>query len=93
VPTGSCLPQVVITDGQGTEVWNRAAIQVSCPYGQPYVLAPGTNVSQTIAWDGTRCAGRDPNRCLGGPVPPGSYQVAASWNSTRYGLTTFVVTS
>jgi len=93
VPTGPCLPQVVITDSHGAEVWNRAAIQVSCPYGKPYVLAPGTNVSQTITWDGTRCAGRDPNSCPGGPVLPGSYQAAANWNSTNYGLTKFVVAS
>jgi hypothetical protein len=34
VPTGSCLPQVVITASDGAVVWNRAELQVLCTFGR-----------------------------------------------------------
>jgi len=93
VPTGSCLPQIVISNSGGTVVWDRAAMQVMCTFGNPHTLGPGASAAQTVSWDGTLCAGRDPESCPGGPVSPGTYHVLAKWNTTRYGTVTFVVTS
>jgi hypothetical protein len=91
LPTGPCLPQVVISDQAGIVVWNRAATQVSCPYGSAYGLGPGAAAGETITWDGMRCAGRDPSSCPGIAVGPGTYRIVASWNSTRFGSTSVVI--
>lgn len=90
LPSGICLPQIQITDSNGTVVWDRAATVVVCPFGQPSALAPGATVAQTVVWDGMICAGRVPESCPGQPVPEGTYKASANW-SGAFGTTTFVV--
>lgn len=80
LPTGICLPQIQIEDGNGTLVWDRAGTVVVCPFGPPSAMAPGSTVAQTIVWDGTACAGRTPESCPGRPVPGGTYRATANWN-------------
>jgi hypothetical protein len=87
IATGSCLPQVLITNRAGTEVWNRAATQVVCSFGQPRRLAPGAETSKTVTWNGRRCAGRTPERCPDGAVAAGRYRIAANWTARHVALT------
>lgn len=78
-PTGSCLPEVVVTDRAGTVVWDRAQTQVVCAVSAGGSVATGGSAVETVTWDGTRCAGRDLQRCPGTPVPPGRYAATAAW--------------
>jgi hypothetical protein len=93
MPTGSCLPQVLITGRNGKIVWNRAETQVVCVYGRSRALRPGRATSRVVSWDGILCAGRTPKSCPGGPAPPGTYRALATWSSFRRGSAAFVVRS
>jgi hypothetical protein len=91
VPTGTCLPQVVISGKGGLVVWNRAQVQVVCAVGRWRVLLLGKTTARVVSWDGEYCAGRTPASCPGGPAPPGSYTATAGWSSLRHGSMTFRV--
>jgi hypothetical protein len=93
VPTGSCLPQVLIRADNGIVVWNRAELQVLCTYRGGRRLRPGGTRAQVVSWNGEDCAGRTPMSCPGGPVRPGSYRALATWNSLTRASTRFSVGS
>lgn len=87
IPTGSCIPQVLISDEAGAVVWNRTTTQGMCTFGAPVHLAPGEITSHTVEWDGRRCRGRTPADCPGTPITPGTYRVMARWQSLHEAAT------
>jgi hypothetical protein len=91
VPTGPCLPQVAVTANDGVVVWNRAELQVACEFHGSRRLGPGAATREVVSWDGSRCAGRTPSSCPGGPVSPGPYLAMARWESSRSASTRFVI--
>jgi hypothetical protein len=91
VPTGSCLPQVMIMASDGAVVWNRAELQVLCTFSRWRRLPPGGTARQMVSWNGEECAGRTPMSCPGGPVSAGSYRVRARWASLTDASRQFVI--
>lgn len=91
VPTGTCIPQVRITNAAGTHIWNRATTQGMCTFGPPHALQAGETTTQTVEWNGHQCQGRTPANCPGTPSPPGAYQVSATWQSHNAATTTFQI--
>jgi hypothetical protein len=91
VPTGSCLPQMLITSSDGVVVWNRAELRVACNYGRWHRLRPAGSTARLLTWNGEFCAGRTPRSCPGKPVSPGVYRARATWSSLRAGSKRFVV--
>lgn len=79
LPTGSCLPQVIVTASDGAVVWNRASTGTSCMFGQSISLGPGHVARATVRWTGRPCAGRTPTDCPNTSVPAGVYQVEVRW--------------
>jgi hypothetical protein len=90
-PTGSCLPQVLITGSDGVVAWNRAELQVTCTYGRWRRLRSAGSTGRLVIWNGEYCAGRTPTSCPGGPFSPGIYRARATWNSLTSGSKRFVV--
>lgn len=93
VRTGNCIPQVVISDGSGVTVWNRATTQVVCMFGTALVLARARTATQVVTWDGRRCAGRSPTDCPGTRALPGKYGVSARWETVREASTSLRIVS
>jgi hypothetical protein len=93
LPTGSCEPQVVVTDRADSVVWDRAQTQVVCTVRVGGTLPAGRTAVRTVVWDGTRCGGRDPQRCPGTPVAPGGYTATATWGGGAAGRVRFAIGS
>jgi hypothetical protein len=91
VATGSCLPQVLVTNQVGTVVWNRAATHVVCTVRTGHRFSAGAEVAQVVVWNGEVCVGRDPNSCPGRFVRPGRYRADASWTSRSRGSVRFLI--
>jgi hypothetical protein len=91
VPTGPCLPQILVTASNRVVVWNRAELQVVCAYRAWRRLGPGGSTRQVVTWNGKRCAGNTPTSCPGAPVGPGSYRALASWDSLKGASILFVI--
>ena len=91
--TGTCIPQVRITDESGADVWNRAATQVLCSFGKPQLLGRGHAISQKVQWNGRRCPSRTPTNCQNSTNSPGIYRVTASWQSKNEASTSFKIAS
>lgn len=89
LPTGPCLPQLLITRENGVVIWNRAELQVLCNVEGVRRLGAGASTRTTVTWNGRYCSGRTPQSCPGGPASSGSYRVSAAWNSLRHGSATF----
>ena len=93
IRTGSCVPQVVITDREGSTVWDRAGTQVVCTYSGAVVLTPNGTETQGVTWDGSHCSGRDPRRCPGGRVAKGSYEALVTWDGAKASPVAFTMTT
>lgn len=91
IPTGTCIPQIRITDTADHQIWNRATTQGMCTFGPPQVLQPKRTTTQIVQWDGSQCQGRTPSNCPGTPSPPETYQVSAYWQIQNAAATTFQI--
>ncbi len=92
VPTGSCIPQLIITAANGPIAWNRASSGALCTLGRPITLRPGHVAHAAVRWTGRRCAGSAPTNCPDNPAPPGTYHIAARWLGDGTGTSTLLIT-
>jgi hypothetical protein len=79
VPTGTCLPQVIITTASGSVVWNRATTSTTCMFTAPISLGPGHAARATVAWSPRRCAASTPDECPNTSLLSGGYRVDVHW--------------
>ena len=79
MPTGSCLPQAIITAANGAILWNRASTGALCTLRRPIALRPGHLAHAAVRWTGRRCAGSAPTDCPNDPAPPGTYHITVRW--------------